>query len=115
MPNNINLTFELCAEDRARLDKIIDSLSEMFISDAVVADTVEEAVAETVEPVKEETKPSVALADVQALVQRLATPSSGKRNAARDIVKKYADRVSAIPEDKLNEVYAELTELEKGE
>lgn len=106
MPNNINLTFELCAEDRARLDKIIDSLSEMFISEAVVADTVE--------PVKEETKPSVTLADVQALVQRLATPSSGKRNAARDIVKKYADRVSAIPEDKLDEVYAELTELEKG-
>lgn len=116
MPNNIKVTVELCAEDRARLDKIIDSLSELFISEAVeVSTTTEvEVEVEAPEPVKEETKPTVSLEDVRLLVQKLATPTSGKRDAVRTLVMKYAKSVSDIPTDKLDEVHAELVKLDKG-
>ena len=117
MPNNIKLTFELCAEDRARLDKIIDSLSELFISEAVdvapadAAEVKEETKPEPVE--EEEAKPTVSLDEVRLLVQKLATPSSGKRDAVRAIVMTYAKSVSDIPVDKLDEVYTELVKLDK--
>lgn len=109
MPNNINLTFELHAEDRARLDKIID-----LLGNGAVVGTVEK-----VDVLKEEPKPepikeeTVSLEDVRLLVQKLATPSSGKRDAVRGIVMKYAKSVSDIPADKLNEVHAELVALDK--
>ena len=115
MPNILTVTLELCAEDRARLDKIIDSLSDLFISEAVEvepADVAEEVKPEQVE--EEEAEPSVSIDDVRLLVQKLATPSSGKRDAVRALVMKYAKSVSDIPVDKLDEVYKELTDLEKG-
>ena len=112
MPNNINVTVELSAEDRARLDKIIDSLSELFITEAVEqVDVLNEE--PTPEP-KEETRPAPTLDEVRLLVQKLATPSSGKRDAVRTIVMKYAKSVSDIPADKLTEVHAELVALDKG-
>ena len=108
MPNNINLTFELGAEDRARLDKIID-----LLSDGAAVGT-----AEKVDVLKDETKPepepTVTLDEVRLLVQKLATPSSGKRDAVRSIVMKYAKSVSDIPADKLTDVHAELVALDKG-
>lgn len=112
MPNNINVTVELCAEDRARLDKIIDSLSEMFISEAVEVTATAEVEVTTPEPVKEN-EPTVTLDEVRLLVQKLATPTSGKRDAVRNLVMKYAKSVSDIPTDKLDEVYTELVKLSK--
>lgn len=118
MPNNIKVTVELCAEDRARLDKIIDSLSELFISEAVeVAPTDVAGVKEETKPAsveEEEAKPTVSLDEVRLLVQKLATPTSGKRDAVRALVMKYAKSVSDIPADKLDEVHAELVKLDKG-
>lgn len=111
MPNNLTVTVELCAEDRARLDKIIDSLSELFISEAVEVAPTEVAEEAKPEPVKEELKPSVSLNEVRLLVQRLAVPTSGKRDAVRALVMEYAKSVSDIPADKLDEVYAKLTKL----
>ena len=103
MPNNINVTVELCAEDRARLDKILEALTAQPVQMA------------SEEPkVEEETKPTVTLDEVRLLVQKLATPSSGKRDAVRDLVKRYAESVSTIPADKLAEVHAELVKLDKG-
>ena len=114
MPNDIKVTVELCAEDRARLDKIIDALSELFISEAVevTATAGVEVTAPEPEPVKED-EPTVTLDDVRLLVQKYATPSSGKREAVRAIVMKYAKSVSDIPADKLTEVHAELVKLGK--
>ena len=113
MPNNVNLTVELHAEDRARLDKIIELLGK---TQPVVPAKAEAKLEEVKpEPVKEEVKPTVTIDDVRLLVQRLATPSSGKREAVRELVKRYADSVSAIPDDKLAEVHAELVKLDKGE
>lgn len=113
MPNDIKVTLELCAEDRARLDKIIDSLSEMFISEAVEVTPADVAEEVKPEPVEEE-EPTVTLDEVRLLVQKLATPSSGHRDAVRTIVMRYAKSVSDIPVDKLAEVHAELVKLSKG-
>ena len=38
--------------------------------------------------------------------------AANKKAEVRAIVKEYADRVSAIPEDKLSEVWAKLKALE---
>lgn len=108
MPNNINLTFELGAEDRARLDKIID-----LLSNGAAVGTAEKVDVLKDEP-KPEPEPTVTIEDVRLLVQKLATPSSGKRDAVRNIVMKYAKSVSDIPADKLTEVHAELVALDKG-
>lgn len=113
MPNNINLTVELHKEDRARLDKIIDLLGAARRIPVEMGDCLP-PVAEKPEPIKEETQPTVTLDEVRLLVQKLATPSSGKRDAVRGIVMKYAKSVSDIPADKLTEVYTELVALDKG-
>jgi hypothetical protein len=135
--NNITVTVELCAEDRARLDKIFEALTtnvagyvvsqaEKYYTEkqtAVAAPVTTEAVEETqptvdtTEPEKpaeaQETakeEPSVSKADIQRKVVELS--SAGKKAEVRDIVKAYADKVSTIPEDKLSEVWAKLTALE---
>lgn len=112
-----HITIELCGEDRTRLDRLAEVL-EKYLSvkspscnamTALPEATPEEP--ETEAPAKPE-KPTVSLADVQALVQKLATPTSGKRDAVKSIVNAYAKRVSDIPADKLAEVMTKLTELE---
>lgn len=54
-------------------------------------------------------------ADVQALVQKLAAPTSPehKRTGAKNIVKSYGAKVSDIPEDKYAEVMDKLNKLDK--
>lgn len=135
--NNITVTVELCAEDRARLDKIFEALTtnvagyvvsqvekynaekQAAVAAPVAAPAVEEPQptvdttpeekpAEAQETAKEE--PSVSKADIQRKVVELS--SAGKKAEVRDIVKAYADKVSTIPEDKLSEVWAKLTALE---
>lgn len=141
--NTINITVELCAEDRARLDKILDLLEKDYTGAAVaVRDAIiysidhaeelratskttqaptEETKPEPVEPVtpaeetpaqpvEEPAAPAVKLTDVQQKV--VALSAAGKKDAVRDIIKAYADRVSAIPEDKLAEVLDKLKALE---
>ena len=124
-----HIEIELCAEDRARLDKIIDALAGNRNCQACV-DTVTKYVAaevgqhvkpaethpvtdpfpepETIpnpEPVAE--TPTVTAADIQRKVVELS--AAGKKDQVREIVTKYAARVSAIPEDKLGEVWTSLT------
>lgn len=62
------------------------------------------------EPEPEQTAGKVDKADVQKKVVELS--AAGKKAEVRDIVKSYAERVSAIPEDKLAEVMAKLEALE---
>lgn len=135
--NNITMTVELCAEDRARLDKILEALASSRNCQACV-DTITKYVAAEVgqhikqpaeahpvadpfpepapapeapvepEPVKAEA-PAVTSADVQRLVVQLS--AAGKKDQVREIVNSYAPRVSAIPEDKLVEAWDRLAEL----
>ena len=57
--------------------------------------------------------PQYTLDDIRAVVQRLIGPGSTKRAAAQAIVKDYAVKISAIPEDKYPEAMDRLIALEK--
>lgn len=128
------ITIELCAEDRARLDNILEALSHHDCSRCAndvakyVVGTLETAQepAEAPEPIKEETaqpepevvapateepaeKP-VSKADIQRKVVELS--AAGKKAQVREIVTAYAVKVSDIPEDKTTEVWNKLTALE---
>lgn len=128
------ITIELCQEDRARLDKVIDLLSARpncqtraeTVARLVTAsqptpiqdtpepieftkDTTEEE--KPAEPVQvADTAPPVTRADIQQKVIQLS--AAGKKAQVREIVTAVATQVSNIPEDKLAEVWAELTRLE---
>ena len=122
------ITIELCAEDRARLDAILDALNNGRSCEKCVDSVAQYAAAvatsaaqtnEEEEPAKVETPaaeneqesaPEVKREDVQSLVVTLS--AANKKAEVRAIVKEYADRVSAIPEDKLSEVWAKLKALE---
>jgi hypothetical protein len=134
------ITIELCAEDRARLDHINGNLTELIMrvmgnqapdmgevlqkaapelaeklaAQHPVADPFKEL--PKAEPVpfeqeapKQET-PRYKLEDIQQKV--VALSASGKKAEVREIVKSYAEKVSAIPADKFGEVMAKLIGLE---
>ena len=134
----MSTTIELSAEDRARLDAILEALrhkgqpgrvidqsiqTRSAITDAAelpqkpaeeptqpVTPPQEEKPTETAPaPSESEPAPTVNRADVQRLVVELS--AAGKKAEVKEIVMAYADRVSAIPEDKLAEVYEKLSKL----
>lgn len=137
------ITIELCAEDRARLDKILAALEQprdckgCVETVAKATDHIVEIMTpetpknepEKAEPVKADEHPAdvstapwepteapqeaeepIAVQELQKLVVDLC--AKGKKDQVREIVNAYAKKVSDIPEDKRNEVYAQLTALE---
>ena len=122
------ITIELCAEDRARLDHINVNLTELILRvmgsqkidmGEVLRKTAPELAGKlaeqhpVTEPFQELPKPETPqckLADIQQKV--VALSASGKKAEVREIVKSYAEKVSAIPEDKFGEVMTRLTGLE---
>ena len=131
------ITIELCQEDRARLDRIIDALEQnrtiiansvsvapVVESDEPKAETEEhmegqvtvEEIVETTEQIPEEEAPVeepikvVPLSDIQKKVVELS--AAGKKAEVRDIITKYANRVSAIPAEHTAEVWTQLIGLE---
>ena len=129
MSNSILVTLELDDKTREQLDGIgkkLDAILEVLQTGAVPTplksfenrpqEAVKEAVEET--PTEELEKPesaeiqkkSIGLEDVQKKVVELA--AAGKKSQVREIVNEYAARVSAIPADKVAEVWDRLTALE---
>lgn len=128
------LTIELCAEDRARLDGILEALTKHNCKGCVEAavnytaaqmaapvapvepatkdheEPKAEPAPEPEQPAVKEDAPAVTLSDIQQKVVTLS--AAGKKAEVRDIITAYASRVSAIPEDKVGEVWQKLTELE---
>ena len=112
------ITIALCQEDRARLDKIIEALEQtrMMSAEETIPEEPNE-VQEVMEAFKEELAPEpvkepakvVTLADIQKKVVELS--AAGKKAEVRDIITKYANRVSAIPDDKTAEVWNQLVGL----
>lgn len=121
---------ELCKEDRERLDKILTALQSLHCETCVqsalsyyqagqtaepVAPAQPAAPAAEPEPVKAE-EPAAApepvhnKADIQRKVVELS--AAGKKDKVREIVTAYAAKVSAIPDDKVDEVWDKLTALE---
>lgn len=127
--NNITVTVELCAEDRARLDRIAELLTPVTVNVTEIkaapkaAAPTEPAPAAPVAPAEEKPtenppeaeKPAEAApvptdAELRALVQKLV--ASGKRDATRAIVTQYAAKVGDVPEDKRAECIDKLKALE---
>lgn len=134
------ITIELCAEDRARLDHINVNLTELImrvmgnqapdmgkVRQKAAPELAEKLAAQhpVADPFKELPKaepvpfeqeapkqeaPQYKLEDIQQKV--VALSASGKKAEVREIVKSYAEKVSAIPADKFGEVMAKLIGLE---
>lgn len=134
------ITIELCAEDRARLDhinvnltklimrvmgnqapdmgevlqKAAPELAEKLAAQHPVADPFKELPKAEPVPFEQEAPkqeaPQYKLEDIQQKV--VALSASGKKAEVREIVKSYAEKVSAIPADKFGEVMAKLIGLE---
>jgi len=131
-----NITIELCAEDRARIDNLtmeLAALRHTLTSDQVIAIQPEPQAAETPEqplppveapkveapqpeekaapePAPAPAAPEVTVAELQAKVVQLV--NAGKKAETREIILKYAQNVGSIPEDKRAEVLGLLNGLE---
>lgn len=133
------ITIELCAEDRARLDKIIEGLSNLTapitMTQKVEAPAEEPPVAqeatethtdENVTPAEEVTPQPEPVDDIptqmkplvthdmirQKVTQLMASGDPQKKDATRNIVKSYANNVTSLPQDKWPEIWDKLTALE---
>lgn len=154
------ITIELCAEDRARLDRLAEALErrtcDKCVTTAIEAlnanhetktetDPVQKALAETLaranetveapknapeqaetstptttppeeeKPTREEptTPPTVKTVDRTELRAKVIELSAkGLKEQTRDIVRAYAQTVTAVPEDKVAECYEKLVALE---
>ena len=117
------ITIALCQEDRERLDKIIEALGQIrtitvtptVAQEAQASESKEEPVAEPEECMEEqelveEPAKVVSLADIQKKVVELS--AAGKKSEVRDIITKFANRVSAIPTEHTAEVWSQLIGLE---
>lgn len=138
--NDINLTLELCQEDRNRIDTLIAigrELCKKNISDVepvapaetqqTAAETASAPATESAHPVDavapwgepvseapaEEPAREVTAAELLALVQKLAAPGTGKRDKAKAIIQAYGAKVSDVPADKRAECLDKLTALDQ--
>lgn len=142
--STLNVIVELCTEDRARLDAILEALGKGPNCDKCVKDVAaafSTSQASKNEPqndekpqAKENTKspafieaedappwekgvpqtadkPKHTKADLQQKVVNMVAAGADKAKV-RSIVNEYAERVSLVPEDKLDEVMARLEALE---
>ena len=116
------ITIELCAEDRARLDRLAEALEKRACDTCVtsatettkeevkdsVADEEETTAAEDV--TKSEPEKTVDRAVLRAKVIELS--AKGLKEQTRDIVRAYAQTVTSVPDDKVAECYEKLLKLE---
>lgn len=128
--NNLNLTIELCEEDRARLDAILTALQAVGtpFRPPAHAQTVETApeTQDAPAPVTGGPEPEQPAQDTQdgaetqhatyGMVQDLVITlsSQGHKAEAREIVQRYAPRVSAIPDADLDAVYVALDAVRRA-
>lgn len=129
----MTVTLDLAKEDRQRLDVISDTLELIRLALTTsgtpfpAPEPVKEAPQEAAGATQEEPAPvhtpeserptapqepakAVKLSDIQQKVVTLS--AAGRKAEVREIVKAYAEKVSALPEDKLSEVWDKLSALE---
>lgn len=118
--SNINITVELCQEDRKRIDELI-GFAGLLVTGTKPAPEINHPAdilpphgdpEPAAEPAAEPELPKYTKDDIQAKVRKLAAPGSSKRLEAKAIVQEYAAKVSDIPEDKYTEVMMKLIALE---
>lgn len=125
--NELTLTVQLCAEDRARLDAILAALQ--AVGTPYAAPVTPQAALETHDapaPVTDTPEPEQPAQDAQSasetqhatrgMVQDLVITlaSWGHKSEAREIVQRFAPRVSAIPEANLDDVFTALDAVRRA-
>ena len=147
--NEIKITTELCAEDRARIDRLTTAMEQLapitMQTDETVLAFMTEGIGigkitktkdhgDFVEIIPEGTDlndltapgtykmetgpeaqplpaaPQHTKAELQQKVVSLV--SAGKKEEVKDIIKQYAAKVSEVPAEKVDEVWAKLEQLE---
>lgn len=138
--NNITITTELCQEDRNRLDTLIAIGLELCkknsyeVQPVAPAETQQNAAEAEILPTPESAHPvdapdvwsepaseapaeelvrEVTKEELQALVQKMATPNHPKRDRAKAIIQSYGAKVSDVPADKRAECLDKLIALEQ--
>ena len=140
--NEIKITTELCAEDRARIDRLTAALEGLTagigsvgtpyaannVSNVVEAPKTDTEVPKDETPAEPETAPAEPETTddettnakevpehTQAELQQkvISLVSAGNKDDVKKIIEQYAPRVSAIPAEKINEVWDKLATLEK--
>lgn len=124
--NSITLTVELCQADRDRLDALLAAVQSIGTPyNAPVPETLQKAPETPDTTTEDNTQPEpetpteataeaaklVTHADVQKRVVELS--AAGHKAQVREIIKKFAPKVSAIPEDDLADVWTLLDALER--
>ena len=116
------ITIELCAEDRARLDRLAEAMERQTCDKCVTtavdeAPTKEEVTTVPVEEItvqeeapKAEPVQTVDRGTLRAKVIELS--AKGFKEQTKDIVRAYAPTVSSVPEEKLTECFEKLVALE---
>lgn len=110
------ITIQLCAEDRARLDRILAALENQPDHVAQPAQVPAEEPQPTEDtapwekPAEAKEVPNITHNVIQKKVVELS--AAGKKAEVREVVMAYASKVSDIPEDKLAEVWKKLYALE---
>lgn len=114
------ITIEFCKEDRKRIDELIafagliaGELKSQPATQEPVIEHPADAPATHLEPVADpapDVKP-VSLAEFQKAVTIVCAKGQKQKAAAKDIINKYAESVSAVPEDKRAEAMAELAKI----
>lgn len=121
------IKIELCAEDRARLDKIIETLMQLNGSNHINVNNeastpthpaefeqlhmFESPVNTGDEPALPKPAPVVAREDVRKLATMLL--SQGKKEQVKSIVNVYAASITDLPEESLFDVHEKLTALKE--
>ena len=119
------ITIELCAEDRARLDRLAEALERKACDKCVTSaiqlfkgeteapkapTEVKEAPTEPAEVTPETPTRTVDRAEMRAKVIELS--AKGLKDQVRDIITAYAPTVKDVPDDKLVECFDRLVALE---
>lgn len=111
------IVIELCAEDRTRIDRLTGALAALQWQGRAAEPTqapeqVESGAEIPPAPEKpaEAKKTAITAEDIRAKFMKLS--GTDKKEQARNLIKLYADKISAIPVDKLEEVMDKLEQLE---
>ena len=116
MSTSINLTIDLTAEDRRRLDAVINLLEQVICRAATQTPSASEVPTEpeppqeVVQALETAQTSEITPEDIQKMTMKLIR--AGKKMETKKIVSEYAERISAIPADKLAECMARLQALE---
>lgn len=132
--NEIKVTTELCAEDRARLDKLTAVLEQltpvtvqmaempldiMAASTGIDKNICPDNLTETkdhgdfVEIITEPEEPAAPQHTKAELQQKVVSlVSAGKKEEVKEIIKQYAAKVSEVPAEQVDEVWDKLSKLE---